>query len=219
MKYVETSKQKLFLRIGSLITWLVLILQLILILENRVTAVPETTIRFFSYFTIQTNILVALCFTALGWKSKSRFSRFFTNPNTVTAIAVYITIVALIYNTVLRFIMQLEGLQLLVDTMLHVIIPIGFVVYWYFFVNNTTVKWKDVFLWLIFPLAYLIYTIVRGSFVDFYPYPFVDVKKLGLNSVLINSFFVALTFLLFSLLYVFISKRKNRNLKGIKEEV
>lgn len=210
MKNLIISNQKVYLKFTSCICWLTLILQLILIIENRVVAVPETIIRYFSYFTIQSNILIALSFTAFGWESNSQLNRFFTNKNTTTAIAVYITIVALVYNTVLRFIMKLEGLQLIVDTMLPVIIPLVFVIFWYLNINNSHAKWRNTFYWLFFPLIYLLYTIVRGSLVAFYPYPIMDVGKFGLKIVLINCFFIAIAFLIFSLLYVFISKRKNK---------
>jgi hypothetical protein len=57
--------------VGAFISWLAEILQLYLIIVNRTASIPETIIRFFSFFTILTNILVAVCFTtvALEWRS------------------------------------------------------------------------------------------------------------------------------------------------------
>ncbi|MFZ5976285.1 MULTISPECIES: Pr6Pr family membrane protein [unclassified Hydrotalea] len=33
--------------------------------------------------------------------------------------------------------------------------------------------------WLIYPLLYLVYILIRGSFSGFYPYPFVNVLQIG----------------------------------------
>jgi hypothetical protein len=54
---------KVMMFIGALIGWIALIGQFYLILENRVVSVPETIIRFFSFFTILTNIIVAVCYS------------------------------------------------------------------------------------------------------------------------------------------------------------
>lgn len=54
-----------FFAIIFVLGWFALLLQLYLIILHRVSSLPETIVRFFSFFTIQTNILVALCFTFL----------------------------------------------------------------------------------------------------------------------------------------------------------
>jgi len=40
--------------------------------------------------------------------------------------------------------------------------------------------------WLLYPLAYLVYTLIRGAQVDWYPYPFLDVSRHGYGGVLLN---------------------------------
>ena len=47
----------------AIIVWFAVLAQFYLIIENRVAPVTETIIRFFSFFTILTNILVAVYFT------------------------------------------------------------------------------------------------------------------------------------------------------------
>lgn len=49
--------------IGFLLGWFVVITQFILTIQNKQVDIAETIIRFFSFFTILTNILVALFFT------------------------------------------------------------------------------------------------------------------------------------------------------------
>lgn len=200
---------KFFISAGMLLAWFAVILQFYLILVNRAASVPETIIRFFSFYTILTNMLVAICFTLLLFQ-KSKWYTFFSSPKTLTAITVYIVIVGAVYNLVLRNIWQPQGMQLLVDELLHSVDPVLFLLFWIFFVNKSELKWKNVFPWLIYPLVYLIYILIRGSFANWYPYPFVDVIQLGYSKVLINSVLLSITFIAVSLVFIAMSKFGNK---------
>ena len=200
-----------FFAIIAIVGWFAVVLQLYLIIINRVVSLSETIVRFFSFFTIQTNILVAVCFTFLWLKPKSKWGLFFSKPKNTTAITLYITIVGLVYNAILRFLWAPTGSQKVVDELLHLVIPILVLLYWILFVPKKTLEFKDIFPWLIFPALYLVYTLIRGAFFSFYPYPFIDVILLGYNKVLINSFFMLLAFLFFGTLFISIGKIKKAN--------
>jgi hypothetical protein len=101
-------------------------------------------------------------------------------------------------------------MQRLVDELLHTIIPIGFIIFWIKFVPKQNINWKDIFPWLIYPLLYIVYTLLRGSSAKWYPYPFVDVMALGYNSVFINSGMVCVVFILFALVFVKIAKMMSK---------
>jgi hypothetical protein len=210
MQYQLSKTKTTFEITGAIIGWLAIILQLYLIIVNRRTSLPETIIRFFSFFTILVNILVAFCFTFLAFKSTSGWGSFLSKQQVLTAVAVYIFIVGLVYNIMLRSLWKPEGLQRFVDESLHTIIPIFFILYWLLFVPKKNLQWKNVFPWLIFPFLYLVYTLIRGAFVGFYPYPFVDANELGYNKVFLNSGVLFIIFFLFSLLFVWIGKMMSR---------
>ncbi len=70
--------------------------------QNRQTDIPEMIIRFFSYFTILTNILVALYFTASAFRSKVIPFRWLLSKGTLTATTAFILIVGLVYQIALR---------------------------------------------------------------------------------------------------------------------
>lgn len=204
---------KLFLAVGALAGWFAVILQLYLMLENKTASATETVIRFFSFFTILTNTLLAVYFTVLLIQPHSRPGKWFAKNTTATALAVYITIVGLVYNAVLRFLWAPTGWQKLVDEMLHTIIPIYFIVYWFLIVPKGGLKWKSIWAWMIFPLLYLIYSLVRGAVVGWYPYPFLDAGKLGYGQVLFNSLMVFIAFLAVSLLMVWVAKLRAGGVK------
>ena len=203
---------KLLLNILCILGWFALTAQLYLIIENRITSVPETIIRYFSFFTILTNLIVAICCTTLLSRSNSTLKNFFSKQNTLTAIAVYITIVGLVYNIILRFLWKPEGLQWIIDELLHSVIPLLFIVLWLFFIPKGKILWKSVLAWLLYPLIYLIFILMRGPSSSFYPYPFIDVSKIGYNKTLINSAGMLLAFLVVSILFISLNRLKKINL-------
>ena len=183
---------------GALLAWFAIIMQLYLMMENRVAPVPETLLRFFAFFTIDTNIIVALCFTFIFLGNNTRLGRFFSKASTVTAITVYITIVGIVYNVILRSTWDPQGTQKLVDELLHSVIPVLFIIFWLIFVPLEQLKWKNAFPWLIYPIIYMAYAILHGAITEFYPYPFVDVNDLGYSEALWNAGGVLLIILLLS---------------------
>jgi len=48
---------------------------------------------------------------------------------------------------------------------------------------------------LIFPVSWLAFTLIRGAFVHWYPYPFIDVTQLGYGRAAVNCVWLALLML------------------------
>lgn len=198
--------KKILAVIGAILGWFAVITQFYLIIVNRKYSVAFTVVNFFSFFTILTNILTAICFTFSAIKPKLRITEFLTKPTSLTAVTVYITLVGLVYNIILRFIWNPQGLEMVVDELLHSVIPVLFIIFWLIFVPKGGHEWKGVFKWLIYPLIYLVYTLIRGSMTGYYPYPFLNAGELGFIKVLVNSCILILVFLGFSLLYTAIAR-------------
>ncbi len=198
--------QKISAIIIASIAWFAVITQYFLMLENKVTPIPEMTIRFFSFFTILTNLLVAIYFTASIFKLKNNDSIITTSPGRLTSITVYISIVGLVYQGLLRQVWQPTGLQKLVDELLHSAIPLLVIIYWYFFEKKGTVHYNQIPRWMLYPLAYLIFILIRGTFSKFYPYPFVDVENLGFSKVMLNSVMLIAVFIGVSAMFIAIGK-------------
>ena len=201
---------KNFLVLIFLIGWVALIGQLYLILLNRKSSIPETIIQYFSYFTILSNLLVTIACSILLFKPTSTIGKFFCKPTTLTALTIYITVVGLVYNIVLRFLWAPQGLQKMVDELLHSVIPLLFITYWYIYVSKSLLKWKQVYLWLVFPFIYCIYILIRGAITGLYPYPFINVVTLGYNSVFINIAFLVAAFFFIGLLFIGIGKLSSK---------
>lgn len=200
-----TATGKKIIVVGAIMGWLTLLAQLVLILMNRRYSVPVTVIQFFSYFTILSNILVAMCFS---FRSIGRDrSQFWQRADTQGAIAVYIMVVGIVYNVVLRFLWAPTGAQKMVDELLHLVMPLYYLSYWTFFAPKHGIQWRDATRWLVFPFFYLAYVLVRGAITNLYPYPFLDAYNQGYQKVLVSSLVILLLFLLLSLALIAAAKK------------
>ena len=211
MEKTVAKYHSLFIVFIAMSVWLAVGLQLYFALSHRLTSLSEAVVRFFSYFTIQTNILVGICFTFLSLMPKSKWGQFFKSTKTITAITLYILIVGLVYNFILRFQWQPQGLAKVADELLHSLNPLLMLLYWLFFANKKELEFKFIFSWLIFPALYLIYTLIRGHFFHFYPYPFMDINVLGLHAVMLNSIFMLIAFLAVGFVLTSVGKISNKN--------
>ena len=202
MKNNIAQVKKIVMLLIAIITWAALVLQFSLTIKTTdVTGFSyiKTITNFFSYFTILSNLLVATCLTILLLKPSSGLGSFFSKVSVQSAIAVYIFIVGLVYNLVLRNIWSPQGWQLVADNLLHVAVPVLYVLYWVIFTSKNILQWKNILPWLIFPMIYLTYSMLRGPLADWYPYPFLHAGELGYGKVSINSLFVLMAFLLVGL--------------------
>jgi hypothetical protein len=192
----------------ALLTWAAIIIQFYLMMENRNSSVAETTIRFFSFFTILTNLLVAIFFTILIFRFKNSLPGDQKNSGDVTAITVYITCVGLVYQILLRKTWHPQGMQMVTDELLHSVIPVLVLIYWFLFENTLSVPYSLIGRWLLYPLIYLIYVLIRGYFSGFYPYPFINIPALGIEKVLLNSILMTALFAVLSVTFNAIGRRK-----------
>lgn len=185
--------------------WFAVIMQFVLMIENRTAPVSETIIRFFSFFTILTNTLVACYFTGIAF-FKNQENKSISKPGVLTAVTIYITMVGAVYQFALRHIWSPQGMQMIVDELLHSVIPILVIVFWYLYEVTKPVQYAQVLNWALYPLVYLLFILVRGSFSNFYPYPFINVIEIGLTKALTNAGILVVVFMIISGVFLFIGK-------------
>lgn len=169
--------------------------------------------HFYSYFTIIINTLLALLLSWLLLFPQSKLSRWFRRPSVNGAMALYILIVGIIYYTLLHNPDKPFTLEVVATHLLHGFVPPAYFALWFFSFRQVDLKYRDTIKWLIFPLFYFIYIILRGEVVKKYPYFFVDIEKYGYARVSLNALGVLLVFLFMGSILVFL----DRNLKKSKE--
>jgi hypothetical protein len=155
--------------------------------------------RFFGYFTITSNLV---CMIVMAMAATDRLK----NPNWLSAVTAYMVIVCLVYWVLLSAKNQLTGWPLLVDSVLHYVIPIGTLLAWIVAFPKANLTWLDPFKWLVYPISYAVYSMVRGGFEGWYPYFFLNVTDLGYGKVALNTMGLAALFLVAGLLLVALSR-------------
>lgn len=161
------------------------------------------------YFTILANLLIGLSVGAFLFSNRFPSLRLFSSAKFSTANLSYITIVAIVYNVLIRNTWNPEGIEIIIQEFLHVVNPLAFFAYWIVFIDTKALKYGDAVTFLLFPFVYLMITFFRGSLTGFYPYWFLDVGKMGWITVSAYSFGLFLVFLAFGLGYIFLGKRKS----------
>jgi len=203
-----TTPNRFLLAIIAFIGWFALVTQFCLTLTNQLSDLSEgeRVLRFFSYFTALTNLLVAIASTSLGFFPATRAGRFFSSASAQAAVATYISIVAIIYSLFLRGSWDPLSLHGLNDTLFHDIIPIAYVLQWILFSPKNGLRLFDPIIWLIYPVAYISSTLIHGAATNWYPYWFADVSKLGYPVALRNTGFILIAFVTVGFVFLTFSK-------------
>ena len=203
------NRYRPFAALAAAIGWLALGLQLLLSIRltiaNGQGALAGVWI-YLGYFTVLTNLAAALALTAVACRRRGGLGEFFARPDVHTAIAMAIIVVAAIYHLLLRQLWEPQGWQVVGDDALHTLMPLLFVAYWWLAIPKTTLRWRQVFAWQVYPAGYFAYVLARGAVNGWYPYPFLDVGTLGYLRVLGDAIGVLLVFIGVGLLLVALAR-------------
>ncbi|MDH6180790.1 hypothetical protein M2152_000972 [Microbacteriaceae bacterium SG_E_30_P1] len=188
--------------------------------KNDVTNVPLAITNFFSFFTILSNV-GAIVVMLIG--AFVLFTRKGPDPSWFTllraSVATYMIITGIVYNLLLRGIQLPQGTTLeWSNEILHVAVPIIMLLDWIFTPGRTPIEWNQLWKILIFPIVWVVYTMVRGPFTPnelagtsyWYPYPFLNpyTSHNGYLSVAFYIVLIAATIGLVAAGVIWISRRK-----------
>ncbi len=190
----------------AVVGWGGLIAQYTLLIQAGTRSVLGTTVVFLSYFTILTNVLVALALTAPAVMPDTRLGRWTATEGVRAALAMYIAVVGLIYHALLAGTWNPQGLLFYVNQILHTVMPIAFVLDWLLFVPKGRLRWIDPVKWLAYPLLYGVWTVIHGQMIGWYPYWFIDIGELGWSRALVNFGFLLAFFLILGLVVAAIDR-------------
>lgn len=199
------ATRRRFVAVAAVLGWAGLSIQMYLIFHSRWTlgaSLLGGLLSFFSYFTVLSNTLVATVLTCELTTRESAARRWFLQPSVSSGIAVSIAVVGLAYSILLRHLWHPEGWQWLADELMHDVMPLLFLGYWFCCVPKGTLRVRHIALWVIYPLVYFAYSLLRGHLLAVYPYPFIDVDKLGYPQVFINAGGLLLGFVVIALVLI-----------------
>ncbi|EIE00113.1 Pr6Pr family membrane protein [Leptospira licerasiae] len=147
----------------------------------------------FSFFTTQSNLILGIT-TLLLVFNLDRTSSAFHIWRLIGIID--ITITGIVFNFVLQTVPKNDIIADTASHLEHDIAPIIAVIGWVIFGPAKTVTLRRILLASILPIAYAVFTLVRGAIIEWYPYNIMDVPRLGYSGVFINIVGIFVLFLL-----------------------
>ena len=197
---MDQSRPRAVHAVTAAIAIAALVLQTVLVVtgdsvlaEQEVPPLLTRLGRLVSYFTIQSNLLVAVTAVQLA-RDPLRDGRWW-RPVRAAAL-VGITVTGLVHFVLLRPLLDLHGASWAADKLLHMVVPVVAIIGWLVAGPRPRAPWRDALAALAWPVAWLAWTLVVGAVSGWYPYPFLDVGAKGAASVAVTCVGVTLLFLI-----------------------
>jgi hypothetical protein len=161
-----------------------------------------SVVNFFSFFTVQSNLIVTAVFLLGAW-----FTLKGAEPPSWRivrgAAAAYMTTTGVVYVLLLTGLEEdLQTTLPWVNAVLHYWMPLVAIADW-LIDRPEAISFSKALVWTVYPLAWLLYSMVRGEIGGWYPYPFLHPEHnaqgyagVAVTSVVIFLAFVGLTWLL-----------------------
>lgn len=135
----------------------------------------------FSYFTVQSNLIAAAVFliAALALYRRKALGNWFHYLRGASVL--YMMVTGLVYALLLEHNPESNGALVFSwrNFVLHKLMPVFILAWWLLWPSRKSVSAKQAFYWLIFPVVWLVYTLVRGAIIHWYPYPFLNPNDVG----------------------------------------
>jgi hypothetical protein len=146
----------------------------------------------FAFFTIDSNLIAGTTALLLAIRL-DRTSTVFRTFRLIGLIA--ITLTGIVYHVALASVLELNGVHQLGNQLVHTVVPILTVGVWLMFGPRGLTSARVAWLSALFPACWLAFTLIRGAAIGWYPYPFLDVTRLGYAKAVLNCVWVALLLL------------------------
>jgi hypothetical protein len=169
--------------------WTGLILQTLLVFL-RVHSWSMAAWRLSAFFTILSNLIVAILFTAIALGVRR-----LRHPQLIAGAALTMALVGAVFELMLRRDLHLSGWRLVTNALLHDAVPLLTAGAWLALAEKGHLRARDPWLIAIFPILYLGYALLRGAFGGFYPYPFIDPTRIGWGGVTLYVIGISMVFL------------------------
>lgn len=138
------------------------------------------------FFTILTNLATIVVYWSAFTGSRGKIAAFFSHMGVRTAVAAQITLVAIVYVTIIRGQLPLTRQMMVADALLHYVTPVTYLVWWWLLPGKQSLRYANIPRWLVWPVTYLFFIMMEGFRSGAFIYPFLDVNKLGVTITVIN---------------------------------
>lgn len=184
----RVSSSQIFNGAVGLLVVAALVVQSVLIVRSGTVPMATRFVRMFSFFTVQSNILVAIAAFTLVL-APARDGRWWRVLRLDALVGISVT--GVVYTTVLRAEQQLHGWAVATDAVFHYAVPLATVIGWLAFGPRPRCDARTACWSLAWPVTWLAYTLLHGQATGWYPYPFIDVTRHGYGLVVLNAIAVS----------------------------
>ncbi|MFQ4148660.1 Pr6Pr family membrane protein [Arthrobacter sp. LAPM80] len=170
-----------------------------------------SVLNFFSYFTNLSNIFAAVVLvvdSVLTWRGKD-LGPAWALLRCISVVCM--ALVGIVFSALLRDV-DLGSLLPWINTWLHYVMPVAVVADWLIQPPRHGIPLKRVAVAVVFPLAYLAYSLTRGAATGWYAYPFLNPSDGGYAGVLLTCLFIAVGFVAMTLLIMALGNQLRRKL-------
>lgn len=168
------------------IAWFGLVLQMWLYLHGGKSLV-DSLVLYFGFFTITTNLFVALVLTLPLAFGGTRAGRWFASDSKLGCATTAIVFVCIAYHFLLRHVWNPQGWQWVADMTLHYAVPLTLFAYWIVRVPRQQAATLTPLAWSVYPAVYFAYILLRGELIGMYPYHFIDAGSIGYGRTMLNA--------------------------------
>jgi hypothetical protein len=157
---------------------------------GRTESILATIWTLLDYFTITTNLLIAVYFTALLSHPQAAL-----RPKLVGGLALSILLVGIVNQLLLQGLYNLTPVGFAADVLLHRFTPVLVPLFWLAFAPKGALRLWDPLGWALYPIGYFAYALLRGVVGGHYPYPFMNMATIGWAQTAINAAVIAFGFI------------------------
>lgn len=179
--------------------------------------IGNSVVNFFSFFTIQSNIIGAAAVTIAALAGPSARGTVWLSQLRGAA-TLYMAITGMIFSLLLSG-ADVQTPIPWVNSTLHYVFPLFIVIDWLVDRSVRALSFKQGLVFLVYPVAYGAYCLIRGPIVDWYPYPFLDPRDHGYPYVVVMMVFVAVVGLALAWLLCWTSRRDFGRSAAVPEAV
>ena len=168
----------------------------------------------FSYFTVDSNLIAAVVFilAAIAIVRQKPFGNWFRYLR--GAAVLYMLVTGIVYTLLLQNNPDANpalGFDWK-NFILHQFGPIFIMAWWLLWPSAKGISVREAWWWLVFPIVWIVYTLIRGAALNWYPYPFLNPDKVGgWGGVTLYIIGIAAAFIALSQLLAWVSRERARN--------
>ncbi|VXB59340.1 Pr6Pr family membrane protein [Plantibacter sp. T3] len=209
---VVTASRVVYLLIAVIIA-ISLVIQIVLVITGGADArsggvdmsvgLATRFARIFSAFTILSNLIVFAVSVLLAI-DPLRDGRLWRVARLDALLSIVIT--GIVYAVVLAPQVNLTGWALVITIGFHYLSPWLTLGAWLVFGPRPRFTWSTVAWAFLWPLAWVVFTFIRGGITGWYPYPFLDATRLGFDGAVRNALMVLVVAIVFAVLLKLIDR-------------